>query len=58
MRSRAVILPDCVLPFDARLSAAFAQARLERLNLFDKVAHVRLAGDVHVISVWRNRPGP
>ena len=51
-------LAGVMLALDARLAAALAQARFERLNLFDQVAHVRLCRDVHVISAWRNRSGP
>ena len=47
-----------VLAGNARRAAALAETRFERLNLFDKVTHVRLAGDVHVTSAWRNRPDP
>ena len=36
-------LAGLVLTIDARLPAALAEAGFERLNLFDKVAHVRLA---------------
>ena len=51
-------LAGLMLALDARLAAALAEARFERLNLFDQVAHVRLCRDLHVISAWRNRSGP
>ena len=40
-------LAGAVLLLDARRAAAFAQALLQRVKLFDQVAHVRLAGDIH-----------
>ncbi len=48
-------LTGAMLLFNARGAAAFANAAFQFLQLFDQVAHVRLAGDIHVISTWRNR---
>ena len=49
MRSRAVILPARCCRSMRDGAAAFAQAGLQLVQLFDEEAHVRLARDVHVI---------
>ena len=49
MRSRAVILPARCWRSMRAAPAAFAQAGLQLLQLFDEKAHVRLAREVHVI---------